>query len=73
MPDTLASKEVVDHILKHHGVLGMKWGVHRSGGSGGSSSSEVSVKTSSGRGKTKIKELLVVKVFLHILMQLPPR
>lgn len=52
--DNLASKEVVDHILKHHGVLGMKWG-HRSGGSsssGGSSGkkgpTEVSVKTRSG-------------------------
>jgi len=46
--DTLASKEVVNHILAHHGVKGMKWGVIRSrsgGGSGGSSSSEVTVKT----------------------------
>lgn len=64
--DTPASKEVVEHLLKHHGVLGMKWGVHRSGGSGGSSgsssggsgrkSTEVTVKTgTSPRGHATIK------------------
>jgi hypothetical protein len=54
--DTLASKEVVDHILEHHGVKGMRWGVSRRGGSSGSSSSEVTVKTRSHpQAKTVIK------------------
>ncbi len=44
--DSMASKEVVDHILAHHGVKGMKWGVHRSLRSR-SSPSEVKVKTRS--------------------------
>jgi hypothetical protein len=63
MMDTLASKEVVDHILEHHGVKGMKWGVRRaerSSDSGGSSksktSSTISVKTgTSPRGHAVIK------------------
>lgn len=42
--DSLASKEVIDHILKHHGVLGMKWGQRRSR----SELATVSVKTKSG-------------------------
>lgn len=51
--DSLASKEVVDHILSHHGVKGMHWGVRKGGDSGGSSSgkaskSEVTIKTRSG-------------------------
>lgn len=65
--DTLASKEVVDHILEHHGVKGMRWGVSRRGGSSGSSRSsrvsadreakkEVTVKTKSHPNvKTTIK------------------
>lgn len=28
--DKLASKEVVDHILSHHGIKGMRWGQRRS-------------------------------------------
>jgi hypothetical protein len=61
MMDTLASKEVVDHILEHHGIKGMKWGVRTaersSGGSGKSkTSSEISVKTgTSPRGHAVIK------------------
>jgi hypothetical protein len=44
--DNLASEEVVNHILAHHGVKGMRWGVRRDRSSG-SSSSEVKVKTRS--------------------------
>lgn len=33
--DQLASKEVVDHILSHHGVKGMKWGVRKAKAAGG--------------------------------------
>jgi hypothetical protein len=44
--DNLASEEVVNHILSHHGVKGMHWGV-RKGESSGSRSSEVTVKTRS--------------------------
>lgn len=63
--DSLASTEVVDHILSHHGVKGMHWGVRRGGDGGGSSSGgsssakgpkEVSVKTrSSTQHKTIIR------------------
>jgi hypothetical protein len=50
--DSLASKEVVDHILKHHGVLGMKWGRRRSR----EELASVTVKTQSGPGrKTTIR------------------
>lgn len=62
------SAEVVQNVLEHHGVKGMKWGVRRSGGSrssGGSSlksklaksnAPEVSVKTRSHpQAKTVIK------------------
>ena len=50
--DTLASKEVVDHILSHHGILGMKWGQRRSR----EELASVSVKTKSGpRRKTKVR------------------
>ena len=51
--DSLASKEVVDHILSHHGIKGMKWGV-RKGSSGGSSSTSVSVSTKSGSGRKTV-------------------
>ena len=66
--DSLASKEVVDHILSHHGVKGMHWGVRRGdssggGSSGGGSSSkkgpkEVSVKTRSG---SQHKTMIITK------------
>jgi hypothetical protein len=50
--DKLASKEVVDHILSHHGVLGMKWGRRRSR----EELASVSVKTRSGpQQKTVIR------------------
>ena len=55
--DQLASKEVVDHILAHHGIKGMKWGVRRGGGSK-SSPSEVSVKT---RSHEQIKTVIKTK------------
>lgn len=32
--DQLASKEVVDHILSHHGTKGMKWGVRKAKAAG---------------------------------------
>jgi hypothetical protein len=52
--DTLASKEVVDHILEHHGIKGMKWGVRRSdpsgsSGSGGSRKERRASKSSAAR------------------------
>jgi hypothetical protein len=66
--DVRASQEVVEHILEHHGVRGMKWGVRRdrSSGSGGESSStktrkvntprEVTVKTTQNRQiKTQVR------------------
>lgn len=63
MMDTLASQEVVDHILEHHGIKGMKWGVRtrssggESSGSGGNKGPrEVTVKTrSSTQHKTMIR------------------
>jgi hypothetical protein len=43
------NEEVIQRVLAHHGVKGMKWGVSRRGGSSGGSrsSGEVSVKTRS--------------------------
>lgn len=50
--DKLASKEVVDHILSHHGVKGMHWGVRQGKGT----PTAVSVTTKTGpRGKAVIK------------------
>jgi hypothetical protein len=66
----MSTSDIVDRVLSHHGVMGMKWGRRTGGSSSGGTSSRAEKKLSKGDKKfvqrlTKPNKNLSLKIELH--------